>query len=307
MGFAGRLSRTHYAALGSPFTFVAASSERATAPGQLTLEDALALGMPETASRPFCALVGSGPLSASPGPRVYNRLFRTLGRRMSYVTVSTEDLLRAMPLLERAGAVGLSVTMPHKRSALAIGVPDAVAREVGAANSLRLRGGWESTNTDVAGVAEPLARALEARSATRALVLGAGGAARAASVACKRLGLDVIVCARDVAMARDVAGADGQAVPWDERLTLGPLDDVALIQTTPLTGSASPWPDAVPLDAAIVFDTALGHGESRLLEAARSRGALVLPPLAMWFAQGAAQMSWILDEPIAARMLEEHA
>ncbi|MBM4360629.1 MAG: type I 3-dehydroquinate dehydratase [Deltaproteobacteria bacterium] len=307
MGPAGRLSRTHYPAFGSPFTFVAASAERATAPGQLSLDEALELGMPATSARPLCALVGGERMTGSPGPRVYNRLFRAQGRTMSYVPVLTHDLRQALTVLNRVGAIGLSVTMPHKLAALEFARADATAHEVGAANSLRLRDGWEATNTDVAGIAVPLARAIAARPLRRAVILGAGGAARAAVVASRQLGLEVTVCARNVEAARALVGGGGHARPWRDRGEEGPLTEAVLVNATPVHGDESPWPAERTLDAAVVFDTALGSPSSRLLTSARRAGALVVTPLDMWFAQGATQMSWILDEHVDPRMLEELA
>jgi 3-dehydroquinate dehydratase type I len=308
MGPAGLLSRTHYAALGSAWSYVAATTDAATAPGQIDLETALAWGMPDSAREPLFALLGGEQVLRSPGPRVYNRFLRARGDRSSYVPIVAKKLGAVLPLLDRLGTRGLSVTMPLKLEALTRCRPDAIAREVGAVNSLRRHDHWEGTNTDVEGIRAPLAALVQARLLRRAVILGSGGAARAAAMAARRLGLKVEVCARQLEVARQVARAGsragGKAFVWDERPRTAPLRDAVLINATPIAGSESPWPDHAPLDAAVVFDTALGAAGSRLLERARTSGAVTLGPERMWLAQGAAQMSWFLGEKISAAELE---
>ena len=181
MGEAGRMSRIRYPLFGSRWTYVAAFADGLTAPGQLLFDEALAMGLPQTARQPFFALVGGAQIGFSPGPRVYNRYFRARGLPYSYFGVITQQPEAAFALLQEAGALGVSVTMPHKRSALSWSAPDAVAQQVGSANTLRFAGpAVISTNTDVAGVAEPLRRALAFEARSPALNLGAGDGARSA-------------------------------------------------------------------------------------------------------------------------------
>lgn len=312
MGQAGLLSRTHYKSLGSMWTYVAADAASRTAPGQLTLDEALAINLPESASAPCYALVGGAQIFESPGPRVYNALFRRRGLASSYVPVVARSLEKALPLLLQANARGLSVTMPLKLEALALCEPDEVAREVGAVNSLLFDGGqWLGTNTDVAGVREPIAGAPEFAGISRILILGAGGAARAARVAAQQLGLEVTVCARRRDEARRVAGDGGECFTFDERHELGrravqdgTVERTVLVNATPLSGDESPWPSDAPLPARLVFDTALAAVHSSFCERARAEGKAIILPLTMWRAQGAAQMSWFLGEAIAREELE---
>lgn len=304
MGDAGLLTRTHYASFGSPFTYVAARSELATAPGQLSLARALDLGLPASAEAPLYGLVGGPQIRHSPGPRVYNRLFRERGFASSYVPIVTSSLARTLPILERIGARGLAVTMPHKTEALALARPDARATAVGAANSLRFRDGWEATNTDIEGIREPLRSHLGDGAVTRARVLGAGGAARAAVYACRELALAIEVAARDPRAAGNATKGGGRTIAWDERASDDALHDAVVINATPLTGADGPWPDGAPLRARVVFDTALGPGPSTLLQRARDEGASVIEPLAMWLAQAAAQLRWMTGIEVTSDELE---
>lgn len=301
MGTAGLLSRTHYARFGSGWTYVAATAELATAPGQLDVATAHRHGLPESATAPLCALVGGPQVMRSPGARVYNALFRELGLDWSYVPVVTRSLARVLPLLEALDARGLSVTMPLKAEAFARGEPDALAARLGAVNSLSRHGdGWQARNTDVVGVAAPLREALARASsaARRALVLGAGGAARAAVAAVEELGLEVVVAARRRERAEAIAS---RTLDWDARTD---ADVDVLINATSVVGEESPWPSEGPFPP-LVFELALG-AESRLLADARAAGSATLDATAMWIHQGAAQMGWFLDRELAASDLARH-
>jgi shikimate dehydrogenase/3-dehydroquinate dehydratase type I len=289
MGSAGQLSRARYTRLGSPWTYVCEQSAAATASGQLTLDDAHALALHEGSSdAPFLALIGGPSVAASPGPAVYNRWFRARGLPWAYHAIQTAAPERCVALLARLGALGLAVTMPHKLAALNIADEvDERARRAGAANTLliddtRLR----ATNTDIAGVRDPLARALDQRSAKRALVLGAGGAARAAALACAELGLQVSCSARRREMAEALPAVEA-CLSWDRRQE---ASAELLINATALGGERSPWPEEHALSAAVVFDLALDRAPSRLLSRAREAGAMALDAREMWVAQGAAQL-----------------
>jgi 3-dehydroquinate dehydratase / shikimate dehydrogenase len=305
MGPAGLLSRCRYPAFGAPWTYVRWTRGAQTAPGQLTLEEAVQMGMPSSATQPFVALMGGPQVLGSPGPRVYNRLFRMRGLPWSYVPVITRRLGQSFELLRALGARGLSVTMPHKTEVLALATPDGVAREVGAANSVRFDAtGAVCTNTDPSGVREPLreAMALLGEPVKRALVLGAGGAGRAAILACRSLGLAVLAAARDTESAHLGLDAEVHVVPWAERAE---ADVEILVNATPLSGDASPWPTDRPLHKRVVFDLAMAGGSSKLLAQAVQEGAMALGPEDMWVVQGALQMSWITGTPFDALELKE--
>jgi 3-dehydroquinate dehydratase/shikimate dehydrogenase len=300
MGAGGQLSRTRYTEFGSAWTYVSAGADESTAPGQLDLDTARLMGLPATADQPFYALVGGPSVAHSPGPRVYNRLFRDNDHGTSYHAVVCRSLSTTLPLLERLGVAGLSVTMPHKQAATELCKVDALAARVGAVNSMRRRKAdgkthWEGTNSDVEGVRAPLARA---NAHGTALILGAGGAASAAVVAALQLGLDVRVAARRAELAAALAG-DGAAT-WDARAE---VEHNVLINATSLTGDDCPWPADTPLTAEVVFELAMGS-HSRLLDEAREQRCVAIEPLAMWLHQGAQQMRWMLEQQVTVEELE---
>jgi len=307
MGPAGLVSRSHYRAFGSAWTYVAASAQTATAPGQLDLPTALTMNLPRSAGAPLYGLVGGPQVFSSPGPRTYCALFRAHDLPSSYVPIIVSDLSAALPLLESLGARGLSVTMPLKRSALGLAIPDALAQEAAAANTLwRQDDGWHASNTDIRGVRVPLDATMaevtrvSGREA-RVLILGTGGAARAAVMACAQLGLQITVSGRNIEAANRTVGNRGTTTAWLDR-SHHPHD--VLINATSIGGLQCPWPENARLNAQIVFDLAIATEPSRLLEQAHARGALTLDPTAMWIHQGAAQMQLMLKRRIDDEDLE---
>jgi 3-dehydroquinate dehydratase/shikimate dehydrogenase len=285
MGEAGVLSRIRYRHFGSPWTYVTTDDARATAPGQLTIESARLMGLPAAADAPFIALLGDERIAWSPGPRVYNALFRRRGLPWSYVPVVTRRPEESLLLLRELGALGASVTIPHKQAVLSAVRTDDRAARIGAANSIRFP---DATNTDIAGIVKPLLAALESRPARSALILGDGGAARAAKAACEDLALTATLASRRIG---NWAGRDR-------------IDADVLINATPLTDEEV-WPEDRPLRKEIVFDLAFGAGRSRLLIRAGEEGARAIGPEEMWIVQGAEQISWITGVPVSPQELRE--
>ncbi len=167
------------------------------------------------------------PVGHSLSPAMQNAAFAHLGIDAVYVAlpVAPAALAEAVRGAHALGFHGLNVTVPHKQRVAAWCVRlDSVARAVGAVNTLkRAPDGFEGTNTDAPACRSLLAAAGVGKGA-RALVLGAGGAARAAVFALLELGASVRVAARRpeaaVGLCRDLAHAasHGRAepAPWAE-------------------------------------------------------------------------------------------
>lgn len=128
------------------------------------------------------------PVAHSRSPAMHNAAFAALGLDWHYEAIDVDPgrfaaSVRAMPA---EGFAGANVTIPHKLAALDVAdTATVLARTVGAANTLVFRdGAIHADNTDVAGTLTALReRAPEAPAGMRALVLGAGGAARAVAFA----------------------------------------------------------------------------------------------------------------------------
>src|SRR5690348_16106681 len=130
------------------------------------------------------ACVIGWPVEHSRSPLIHNYWLKHYGIAGEYrrELVPREEFASFVASLAARGYVGANVTVPHKEAALALSEPDDRARAVGAANTLWLdRGRLRSTNTDVEGFIGNLDATTPGwdRGLQCALVLGAGGAARA--------------------------------------------------------------------------------------------------------------------------------
>ena len=203
--------------------------------------------------------------------RVYNRVFRRRNLPWSYLTLVSERLPDLVGLLRQVGAIGCSVTMPHKQIAFQISKPDDIAQSVEAVNTLRLLpDDILATNTDIVGVQEPLKQSLNEGTFPEqlsVLILGYGGAARAAAVACKNLDMTVTVAVRKKRLSALTRHNPLQlnVVPWDHR---SDVSAEILINATPVSGQISPWPQGKRLEKKIVFDLAITGQHSTLLRQA---------------------------------------
>jgi shikimate dehydrogenase len=167
------------------------------------------------------------PVAHSLSPAMHNAAFAALGVDAAYLAldVRPEALAEAVRGAHALGFQGLNVTVPHKEKALGLCARvDAAARLVGAVNTLkRFPDGWEGHNTDAPAFRDLAAEAGVGKGA-RALVLGAGGAARAAAWAVLDLGGTVRVAARrpeaalavcqGIAKALHKPGAAAEPAPW---------------------------------------------------------------------------------------------
>jgi shikimate dehydrogenase len=196
--------------------------------------------------------------------------------------------VRALPA---AGFRGVNVTIPHKEAALALadGASPA-ARSIGAANTLTFErdGAILADNTDAPGLLETL-RGVADPAGRPALVLGAGGAARAAVWALVHAGAQVAVWSRDAERGTRLAEALGARYAADP----GSAAIVVNATSVGLDPNIDPF-KALPLKAdtfeagSCVIDMVYGSAETRFLQAARSRGARVIDGLEVLIAQGAA-------------------
>jgi len=123
------------------------------------------------------------PVKHSRSPLIHNYWLKHYGIAGEYrrEEVPPEKFADFVSDLAARGYAGANVTVPHKEAALALSQPDDRARAVGAANTLWLDGGLRSTNTDVEGFLDNLDACAPDwdRELYKAVVLGAGGAARA--------------------------------------------------------------------------------------------------------------------------------
>ena len=253
------------------------------------------------------------PLSHTLSPVLHNWAFRELGIQGSYHVWDTppEKLPAFMAALRTLPIHGASVTIPHKETVMPL--VDKLtrnAREIGAVNTLFWQDGavW-GDNTDVNGFMAPL---LERGTAPgTALILGAGGAARAAVCGLHQAGWKILLSSRTENRADRLAHTfRAEHVPWSERHSVRP--DL-LVNTTPLGMSGpfqalSPWKG--PLQGvSLVYDLVYNPKETPLLIQAAREGVEVVHGLPMFVNQGLAQFErWTgrrFPLPAAVALLEE--
>lgn len=253
------------------------------------------------------------PLAHTLSPVLHNWAFRELDIKASYHVWDTppEKLPAFMAALRTLPIHGASVTIPHKEAVMSLTdrLTD-TARDIGAVNTLFWEDGrlW-GDNTDVTGFMAPL---LErgARPGS-ALVLGAGGAARAAVCGLHRAGWKTLLSSRTEGRADRLAHSfQATQVPWSQRHEVRP--DL-LVNTTPLGMSGpfqalSPWKG--PLTGiSLVYDLVYNPRDTPLLLQARREGVQILPGLPMFVHQGLAQFQrWTgrtFPLPPAVALLEE--
>lgn len=251
---------------------------------------------------PRLAVIGH-PVAHSRSPAMQNAALAVLGLgeewRYEAIDVDPEGFDARVREMADEGFAGANVTVPHKHAALALAdAPSAVAQEIGAANTLVFVGGEIGAhNTDADGFLAALPASPRDR---RALVLGAGGAARAVVWALEREGAEVEVWNRTAARAGEIC-ADLGGAPVADPDQAG----YDLIVNTSAAGLAGEDPFAhLPLAAGrfgagqTVVDMVYGEAPSSLLAAAEGAGATVVDGIEVLVQQGALALRiWTGREP----------
>jgi shikimate dehydrogenase len=239
---------------------------------------------------PAACLIG-WPAAHSRSPLIHHHWLRKLGIAGGYSieAVPPEGFAEFVLNLSGHGFVGANVTIPHKVRALELTLPDARARAVGAANTLWYDGDeLRSTNTDVEGFINNLdASAGGWDTNEEALVLGAGGSARAVVFGLIERGIKRVVLAnRTMERARALADEFGpkvEPVAWAEVADRLPRAGL-LVNTTSLGMHGQP---ALDLDMgvlpaqAVVSDLVYVPLETPLLAQAKARGLKTADGLGM--------------------------
>ncbi|HKH43024.1 MAG TPA: shikimate dehydrogenase [Solirubrobacterales bacterium] len=258
------------------------------------------------------------PVSHSRSPAMQNAALEALGlaTEWSYEAIDLEpaEFSGGVRELHGQGFVGANVTIPHKRAALALAdQASEAAEQIGAANTLSFRdASIRADNTDATGLLATLPGPVEAR---EALVLGAGGSARAAAWALAEQGAAVSIWNRTPKRAdelvRDLArvGSRTSAKGRLRAVTAGQIraNGYELIVNCTAIGMRDEDPfDHLPLDPErfsadlVLVDLVYAGSASRLVREARDRGATAVEGLEILVRQGAESLRiWTgMDPPI---------
>lgn len=235
------------------------------------------------------------PLGHSMSPTLHNWGFECLGIDATYEAcpLRPEALPDFMRTVRTDPIMGLSVTIPHKRAVMEhLDIVTDQARAMGAVNTLY----WDGDqlcgeNTDISGAIAPLKK-LDTLPQT-AIVLGAGGAARAVVAGLKQLGISRIIVSNRTREKADALAADLdiEVIGWSCRRDISP--DL-ICNTTPLGMSGeladlTPWDDMAFPSNCIAYDIIYNPLETRFLKEAKQAGCHTISGLEMFLHQGLAQ------------------
>jgi len=269
-----------------------AAVENATAPGQTSLDDLLTMYRADHLTRRtrIYGVIGD-PVAHSLSPLMQNAAFHARRIDAVYLPFRVIELRDFVEAIRRLGLSGFSITLPHKKKILRhLNDCDPLASAIGAVNTVVVRPGGKlyGYNTDYVGVLRAIERRVRLHG-SRVLLLGAGGAARAAAFALARAGAIVSIWARREQHAIELAAAvGGEAIP---RNSLRREFFDAIVNCTPIglrPGDGSPISES-EMNCRIVMDMIYRPRVTRFLQLARMRRIETITGVNMFVAQGAAQ------------------
>jgi shikimate dehydrogenase len=253
------------------------------------------------AATALCGIV-LHPAGHTRSPAMHNAAFEAMGIDARYLAfdVAPEDLAAAMRGARALGVRQLAVSLPHKEAVIPLlDRVDETARRIGAVNTVtRRERALEGANTDWIGAVRALERHGKL-AGCRAVVLGAGGSARAVTFGLLARGASVTVLNRSVARAEALARDLGaqRAGPL-EALAQTPCDVLVHATRVGLRSDDSPVPAEALPRGGLVMDVVYDPAETRLLREARLRGAATLGGKWMLVEQAAEQIRlWTGREP----------
>jgi 3-dehydroquinate dehydratase/shikimate dehydrogenase len=315
MGPRGLVTRVLANKFGSMLTYASLSGEAASAPGQLTvgeLRDVYHYRKIDKATAIY-GVVGT-PLRHSLSPHVQNAAFRREGMNCVYVPFEADDFDAFIKATRCMHPQGLSVTIPHKEAAArAVSEVDAITAKIGAVNTIAIREGkMTGTNTDWKAAVDSIRAALPGDknlAGRRALVLGAGGAARAIVFGLMVEGVQVRIANRTRERAEALAREAGcAAVDWDERERV----ECDIIANSTSLGmypavEATPFPKSGFRAGQVVFDAVYNPRQTKLLTEAAEADCVGVEGLEMFVRQAAAQFEFWTGRKAPIELMRETA
>ena len=300
MGDTGIISRVLGVRAGSAFTFAAASAGEETGPGQIaarTLLDTYRIDQVDTATKVYG--VAGNPIRSSLSPIMMNTAFRRETVNAVYLALQATKITDLLKLVHEIPIQGLSVTMPLKQEIMAhLERTDPLSAKIGACNTvLRQEGKLYGFNTDVAGITIPIEKRLSLRGA-KVLVLGAGGAARAAVFGCRDKGAEVFILNRTPETAQKLARQSGSKTIKKDALAKTTFD--VIINATPLGMAGQKGAQMLEpkdLNTKLVFDLVYNPLETPLLRMARQQNIPIITGIEMFVQQGARQFEIFTGKP----------
>ncbi|HID20412.1 MAG TPA: shikimate dehydrogenase [Methanophagales archaeon] len=252
------------------------------------------------------------PIEHTLSPVMHNAVFEKLGMDAVYLAfrVPLEELGDAIRGAKSLGIAGLNVTIPLKEKALSFVHVEAVAKKIGALNTIDFSRTPTGYNTDGIGSVKVLEEAVGELKGKNVLILGAGGAARAISFYLDARGAKVTIANRTAERAARLASnlRNANSIGLGAELTGCITDSDILINTTsvgmhPNENAALITADIMHPDL-VVFDIVYNPMETKLLKEAKRAGVKkIVDGVKMLVYQGAASFKiWTKEEPPIAVM-----
>ena len=299
MGEQGIISRVLGVRAGSVFTFGALTADEKTAPGQVTaqaLRSTYRIDQVDVATKVYG--VAGDPIAHSLSPAIMNAALRRENVNGVFLGLHAKSLKDLLACVREIPIQGLAITMPYKQEIIPhLDNTDPATSKIGACNTVvRSDGKLYGFNTDTSGVVRPLEQRMTLQDA-RILVLGAGGAARAAVFGLKDRGAQLFILNRSLPAAQKLARqAKARTI---KRADLKRLDFDVIINATPVgMGNTRESPlNADEIKAQYIFDMVYDPAETKLLRLAKERGAQVIAGSEMFVHQAARQFEIWTGKP----------
>jgi len=239
------------------------------------------------------------PVAHSLSPAIMNAALRRENVNGVYLALHAKTLKDLLSCVRDIPIHGLSITMPYKEAILKhLDNTDSHTTKIGACNTVvRAQDGkLYGFNTDTAGVVRPLEQRITLEKA-KILVLGAGGAARAAVFGLKERGAEIYILNRSAAPAQKLAHQARARIA--KRADMKKLSFDVIINATPVgMGNTRESPlNENEINARYVFEMIYDPAETRLMKLAKERGAEVIPGIEMFVHQAARQFEIWTGKP----------
>jgi len=273
----------------------------ATAPGQVGLHDLKELYRAHklTPRTRVYGVIGN-PIGHSLSPLLHNTGYVAARKDAVFLPFLVDNLREYLKVIRDFDVAGFCVTIPHKQKIFDyLDECESLAEEIGAVNTVTVGrdGKLTGSNTDYLGILHALEGKLKLQG-SRIVIVGAGGAARAAAFAVAQAGAEVLICARREAMAKRLARAVHGSVLNRGALRKNKFDGI--VNSTPV--GMYPHPESSPLEARelnckLVMDLIYRPMRTKLLCMAQSRGIRTVSGVEMFLAQGIAQWELWMSSP----------
>lgn len=242
------------------------------------------------------------PLGHSLSPKIHTAALKACGLRGDYslFPIHLDDkqgLKKLLAHVRSCEITGLNVTIPHKQNVIELmDELTPTAKAVGAVNTIYLRDEkLVGDNTDAPGFLSDLKKFMghrELEMGKSALVLGAGGSARAVVYALLNDDWNVTISARRIEQAQELSKQfEGLNVAELNFQTFQLLNSQLIVNTTPLgmtpNVNQSPWPEKLPFPNAVIYDLVYNPYETKLVKDARAQGLSATTGLGMLIEQAA--------------------